>query len=58
MLLIIAKVLLDLLQVFRLMIIVVEIIFDAHENIKATRAVERKLLLCLAEGIGLLSRTC
>ncbi len=31
--------------------------FDAHENIRATSAVERKLLLCLAEGMGLLGRT-
>ncbi len=31
--------------------------FDAHENIRATRTVERKLLSCLAEGKGLLSRT-
>ncbi len=67
MLLIIAKVFLDLLQVFRLMITGIEIIFDAHqklfsraskiffmrmkinfdahENIKATRTVEGKLLL-------------
>ncbi len=31
--------------------------FDAHENVRATRAVESKLLLSHAEGIGLLSRT-
>ncbi len=79
MLFIIAKVFLNLLQVFELMITGVEIIFDAHkklfsraskiffmrmkinfdahENFKATRAVERKILLCLAKCTGLLSRT-
>ncbi len=30
--------------------------YDAHENNMATRAVERKMLLCLAEGMGLLGR--
>ncbi len=30
--------------------------FDAHENIRATRAAERKPLLCFMEDIGLLGR--